>query len=504
MPDFVFIKDMNLSYTAPPYNPPERYLESGDVFNEFDKTNNIYDSVRKLFIKMGLDSENIGTAKWNPFRGLIKDNYKIVIKPNMVLDERGKNVGKKCITTQADIIRPILDYIYLLKISERINVEVRICDVPIQGADFEKIIQQNGLKELVEFYNKNFDLDVQILDLRDLIAKEDEYHFLYQKKVKGDPSGYTIIHLKESCLNDIVKDYKKFGVSGYGFDNTSDKHSKEGFHYYHIPNTILNSDLFINVPKLKTHKKAGITIALKNLIGIVGDKSWIPHFRRGSIKSGGDEYDDNKIFLKRITTSASYYLQGKSKVIWNIARGFNEKVVKKYFREDYTKKELSDYERKEKFLVNGDWYGNDTIWRPILDLNYILRYADKKGEIRTDIQRKYICLTDGIISGEGDGPLEPDARNAGILSLSFNPLINDICLSRIMGFDREKIPQISKGKEFNEKFNFDNDTDKIEIIGSDKDVNGDDKFVKIKFNNLPNLNFLPPPGWKGHIELKNE
>ena len=73
-----------------------------------------------------------------------------------------------------------------------------------------------------------------------------------------------------------------------------------------------------------------------------------------------------------------------------------------------------------------------------------------------------------------------------------------------MGFDREKIPQISKGKEFNEKFNFDNDTDKIEIIGSDKDVNGDDKFVKIKFNNLPNLKFLPPPGWKGHIELENE
>ena len=32
---------------------------------------------------------------------------------------------------------------------------------------------------------------------------------------------------------------------------------------YCISNTILDADVIINIPKLKTHKKAGITVCLK-------------------------------------------------------------------------------------------------------------------------------------------------------------------------------------------------------------------------------------------------
>ena len=501
MNDFTFILNPEIKYSDAPFHPDNNYSEFNNVYTEFDINNSSYGSIRKILLESGLDKENARTTKWNPFRGLIHNGDKIVIKPNMVFEGKGKTTGTKCITTQGDIIRPILDYIYLLQQNENIKVKVTICDVPIQGADFVKVIIETGLKQLVKYYSTNYDLEIEILDLRNIIAFDEGNHFLYKEIAKGDPLGYSIIHIENSFLNEIVKDYKKFGVSGYGFENTRNKHSKKGYHYYHIPNTILNCDLFINLPKLKTHKKAGITIALKNLIGIVGDKSWIPHYRKGSSKFGGDEFDEKNRFLKSVTTSTSDYLQGKSRIVWKLARGFNEKIVKKYFREDYTRNDLSDYEKKSKFLVNGDWYGNDTIWRPVLDLNYLLWYVDKNGKLKDTIQRKYICFTDGIIAGEGDGPLEPDAKPLGLLGVSFNPIINDLCFSRIMGFDWTKIPQLKRSKEISKAFNFDGDNNNIEILGYEKSSNTNDNFREYKFKDLPNLKFLPPPGWKDHIEI---
>ena len=56
----------------------------------------------------------------------------------------------------------------------------------------------------------------------------------------------------------------------------------------------------------------------------------------------------------------------------------------------------------------GAWYGNDTAWRMTLDLNNIIHYSDKNGIIKKDQQiRKNLVLVDGIIGGEGEGPLSP-------------------------------------------------------------------------------------------------
>ena len=51
--------------------------------------------------------------------------------------------------------------------------------------------------------------------------------------------------------------------------------------------TILGADLVINCLKMKTHKKAGVTLSMKNLIGINGDKNWLPHYRTGFASQGG-------------------------------------------------------------------------------------------------------------------------------------------------------------------------------------------------------------------------
>ena len=57
---------------------------------------------------------------------------------------------------------------------------------------------------------------------------------------------------------------------------------------------------------------------------------------------------------------------------------------------------------------SGNWHGNDTIWRTIVDLNKILFFSKKDGFLSNEIQRKYFAIVDGIIGGEGNGPHFPN------------------------------------------------------------------------------------------------
>jgi hypothetical protein len=80
---------------------------------------------------------------------------------------------------------------------------------------------------------------------------------------------------------------------------------------------------------------------------------------------------------------------------------------------------------RDKYLEGG-WYGNDTLCRTILDLNRILLYADSRGEMQREIQRRRLFLTDGIIAGEGEGPsndaMTTSERGRGVIAtLPTNP-----------------------------------------------------------------------------------
>lgn len=63
-------------------------------------------------------------------------------------------------------------------------------------------------------------------------------------------------------------------------------------------------------------------------------------------------------------------------------------------------KNLSEIEKYSE----GSWWGNNTIWKTILDINQIILYADKQGKIQNNIQRKVITIGDMVIAGEGKGP----------------------------------------------------------------------------------------------------
>jgi uncharacterized protein (DUF362 family) len=495
--DFVFNIDKKTSYPQPPFHPPSNYPEFQGIFNEFDSANRLYGNIRSLFINGGYDKTNIGTEKWNPFRGYIYDGQLVVIKPNLVKEEYKHQAGIKCITTHASVIRPIVDYLYLLQKIDNIKFKVVIADVPIQGANFNKIVEENGLSSIMEYFYNKIDFDLKLIDLRHERAIVEKSGYFKTIPVEGDPLGYTKVHLEESFLNDIVKDYKKFGAPGYGAKSASSYHKKIGEHFYHIPNTVLSADLFINVPKIKTHKKAGITVAMKNLIGINGDKGWIPHFRRGSIKNGGDEFDNKELLLKNLVTRANLFLFGKSKYLLLFARKVFKMFFIKLFRKHFRDLDgLSEYDRKAKFLIDGNWYGNDTIWRPILDLNRILIFSNKNGVLTKNKMRKYICLSDGIVAGEGDGPLDPYPKHIGLITLCENPVINDVCCSKLMGFDWQKIPLLFQSVKLKDYFNFTGDCSLIDIDGKENET----ACREYSFFELPDLDFLPPPGWRDYLK----
>ena len=70
-------------------------------------------------------------------------------------------------------------------------------------------------------------------------------------------------------LYDIIDDYEKVRVTNYNL-NLMKEHYNPKKNEYLIPNTILEADVIINLPKPKTHRKAGITGAMKNFVGING------------------------------------------------------------------------------------------------------------------------------------------------------------------------------------------------------------------------------------------
>jgi hypothetical protein len=142
------------------------------------------------------------------------------------------------------------------------------------------------------------------------------------------------------------------------------------------------------------------------------------------------------------------------------------------------------------------WPGNDTLWRTLLDLNRIVMYADKDGILRDTPQRAQFHLIDGIIGGEGDGPLSPDAVHSQVLVAGKNPASVDAVGAGLMGFDAAKIPLISKA--------FDDRHHAWPVCTAALDsirvrVNGCDMPIQA-FLDQYHLGFAAHPNWAGHVE----
>ena len=147
-------------------------------------------------------------------------------------------------------------------------------------------------------------------------------------------------------------------------------------------------------------------------------------------------------------------------------------------------------------IRSGNWYGNDTTWRMVIDLNRILMYADEEGHPQNKPARRVFCIVDGIVGGEGNGPLDPTPRPAGVVLAGANPVAVDLACARIMGFDYKRLPVLCKATARHSLPLSVSEYDEVICTSDNPQFDGH----LCEFNGA-SLAFEPHFGWKGHVEL---
>jgi hypothetical protein len=175
-------------------------------------------------------------------------------------------------------------------------------------------------------------------------------------------------------------------------------------HEYLLCRTPMEADVFINLPKLKTHKKVGLTCALKNVVGINANKNWLPHHTEGTPDQGGDQFPAATMKARlehRWMSVAKDWLKdrpGMSRLFVPVKR------VGRWFFGD-----------TQRVIRSGNWHGNDTCWRMVLDLNKALFHFEGRGQRRTrPLLPKGLCARRVPICGRAEvRPLASAADRGG-------------------------------------------------------------------------------------------
>lgn len=429
-------------YPEAPFAPSQIYpeLEKMNMWVDTERVNEIYDSVRLLLYKMGLDAENYGTANWNPMNKLVNAGEKVLLKPNLVYHMHPKGEQEMLsMITNASILRPLIDYILL---ATNRNVEIKIGDAPVQGGDFHEACKIAGVLDLKQYYEEQ-GISIELIDMRMVRSIANQMDILYQRIYQRGKNQYRIVDLKEkSELVEKIDYVKRFEITDYGIGAVSKHHGPEKNEYY-IPCEVLEADLFINLPKLKTHRKAGITCAMKNLVGINGDKTCLAHHTRGTRKRGGDEFNKGSL---RVVCKVRIWTFLKTNQIGILIASSVKSFFQRFIWKGQTMKEYNMSHKPNEFS-EGSWYGNDTIWRCVKDLNKIIFYADKQGKMKETKQRRYLCFVDAVLAGEGEGPMEQTTKPFGVILSGDNPVYIDYVASILMKYNYVHIPCIYRGFE---------------------------------------------------------
>ena len=461
----------------PPFAPPRNYSET-PFRDRLDESNKVYPAIRKMFMIMRLDKENYGTSNWSPLSELVQKGGTVFIKPNLVYHVNLSGDSIYAVITHASLIRVLIDYAYK---AVGDSGRIIIADAPQNDADFNRIIEITGLKEMIEYLKDNFSVPVELYDLRRKHAICRDRVVIKRVTLAGDPEGYVEVDLgKESMLTEISSNYKRFYGADYDRKETMTYHNLE-HHTYVVSRVFLDSDLVVNLPKLKTHMKAGITCALKNMIGIIGEKNCLVHYRIGPPSKGGDEYPEPE----SIKAALLLRLNRLYSDIF-LSKGLGVNLYRTIIRlSEASLKFGSETGGANSIIHSGNWNGNDTIWRTILDVNRIALFADRKGRIHNAPQRQIINIVDGIVGGEGQGPLAPKAKRCGTIICGYDPFKVDLTATRLMGFNEQKIPIFKRIQ--------------LDNFSTILIKNGIPELIE-ESNCLPSLNFEPPKAWSNLIK----
>ncbi len=414
----------------PPYHPEIAYPESPFPGMTGDEPNPAYAGVREAWRLLGLDAARFGTRDWNPLGELVRPGATVLLKPNMIRESHINRPAEwEQIITHGSVVRAVLDYVAIALAGRG---RVLIADAPQTDSDFELIAARMGLEEIRSFVGERLPIAIEVVDLRSSRWLSRDGVILERTTAAGDPMGTTEVDLGQRSMF--------YGLDGrvyYGADydtEETNRHHRGERHAYMFSTSALAADVVINLPKLKTHKKCGVTLSLKNLVGLNGNKNWLPHYALGAPDRGGDQYPaaHGRAGLEmRLLNRLKPLLPRRSRPVLELARQLRL-VGARVFGDT------------EEVVRSGNWHGNDTTWRMALDLAKVLLYAHPDGRLAAGPRSGYLSLIDGIIGGEGNGPMAADARPSGLIIAGFNPAACDWVATRIMGFDPRRVKIVAE------------------------------------------------------------
>lgn len=470
------------AYARPHSNYPEYpFPELGYA----QEDNPVYGMVRNLFVNLGLDEKNIGTPQWNPLGEYICQGNTVLLKPNLVKHDNKavkEREGLECMTTHPSFIRCILDYVLIALKGEG---TVIVADAPVQGCDFSALMEKGGYRKVEEFYQKA-GIRICFEDLRAHtciqdgggVSGRDQKPAYEGKEINVGEGSYFCWSDK-----DDQKREKKLRITNYDYHQLQ-KHHHGKTHQYLISEAALGADVIINLPKPKCHRKAGYTGALKNFVGVNTSKEYLPHHTKGSREGGGGDEFLTHDWYRRLESAYKDHrdiADARGKKLTGRLLEFSFKVARRIWGA-----------KSQEPYREGSWWGNDTVWRMVLDINYLILHADKDGRLAKEPVRRVLNIGDMIICGEKEGPMEPSPKKVGAVLFTDNAVLFDLILVKLMGFRKEALP-VLKNASLDKRI-FDEDEKQLFVNSNDARYNRRLQEITDSFH------FCPSEGWKGAIE----
>ena len=412
----------------------------------------------------------------------IQPGDRVVLKPNWVKEHDERFPGPdqwEHVVTHPSVVEAAARWV---AIRLQTAGSITICDAPQTDSSFARIREYCRLDDLIARCRADFpDINFQLLDLR-----PEEWHAVdgvtvSKTNLPGDPLGNTLVRLDSASeFVGFQGEGRLYGAS-YDMAETNAKHNG-AHHEYLLCRTPMDADVFINLPKLKTHKKVGVTCALKNLVGINANKNWLPHHTEGTPENGGDQFP-----AATAKAQLEHAWMGAAKRRLKNRPGLSRLFVpvKKLGR--------LVFGDTRKVVRSGNWHGNDTCWRMVLDLNKCLFHFDGSGQPRRQPLR-YLAVVDAIIAGEGNGPMSPDPKPCGVILAGTHPVAVDCVAATLMGFDWRKLRLLKKSFRVRELSFVPFRPEEINAVSNKPAWNG--RLAQIE----ETFQFKPHFGWVGAIE----
>ena len=305
------------------------------------------------------------------FGTIVAEGTKVVVKPNFVL-HRNQHVraGPLPLVTHHTLIQAVVTEV--LKANP---ASVVVGDAPVQSCDLDELLRTTQLRDWADDLQARDPRFQGIHDYRRTVCRVENGVRLAEENLRPHEQ-YVLYNLGcDSLLEPLTDARHPFRVTCYDPREMEKTHSPDN-HQYLVAREIIEAHVVINLPKLKTHRKAGITNALKNLVGINGNKEFLPHHRAGAATNGGDCYPAPDLMKRAWERMSDWQNMTESPRTAQVLATLTTQLER-------TMRLCGD-----RIGVEGAWSGNQTVPRMTLDLNRILLYGKPDATLGEHVQRQ--------------------------------------------------------------------------------------------------------------------